>query len=224
MQSEKFIYIFNNSISFLSEDWKGVYGHIANQEHWSLLGNRIYSFVFENSFQHYNQPIFEEEIIQDLSMHYHSFEVLKTISEITAPFIAKVIETTSIESLLVVLGQRKTSATITDEGGIPPTRRQLIESCFTPFNEQISKASRAREKHISRNNENGFWGDLKGGPNQKEQATKILVESMIAEQTWWNVFTHYKHGDVFEIRVSSGEGIRWRKDNLELIGFLEPFI
>jgi hypothetical protein len=32
------------------------------------------------------------------------------------------------------------------------------------------------------------------------------------------------HDAVYEIRVASGEGIRWRKEDLELIGFLEPFM
>jgi hypothetical protein len=28
---------------------------------------------------------------------------------------------------------------------------------------------------------------------------------------------------VYEIRIPSGHGIRWKKATLELIGFLEPF-
>ena len=59
-----------------------------------------------------------------------------------------------------------------------------------------------------------------------EEATKAAVTRIIEEKTWWNTFIHYKHDVVYEIRIASGEGIRWKKSEseLELIGFLEPFL
>jgi hypothetical protein len=228
MEREIFISIFNQSISFISSEWKDEYGELLSDEHWSVIGRRVFSFAFKNEFDHSPFPVFDEEVIVEYPRHYQYFEKLKSIVGKTgsesAQLIAKTIEETPIESLLIILGQRRTPATTTDENGIPPLKEQLLESCFEPYNDQICKAARAREKHISRNEEDPFWGKVEGTPAEKEQAAKAIVMKIIEEKTWWNVFTHYKHDIVYEIRVASGEGIRWKKNELELIGFLEPFI
>jgi len=228
MQAEKFTSIFNRSIQFVSSDWKSNYAELLNSEHWDVIGNRVFSFVFENEIQHNPLPFFSEEIIADYPKHYLAFKSLRaSLAEVEnegAQLVAQAIEETPIESLLVILGQRKTPATIVDENGIPPLKEQLLESCFEAYNEQICKAARAREKHISRNEEDGFWGKIEGTPQEKEQAAKATTRKIIEEKTWWNVFTHYKHDVVYEIRIASGEGIRWKKNDLELIGFLEPFV
>lgn len=228
MQKEAFISIFQQSTTFLSSEWRGKYADILLDEHWNLLAKRIFAFVIEGEFDHNPLPFFSEEIIADYPDHYQSFAKLKGVLEKAeeegARLIAEVIEDTAIESLLVILGQRKTPATITNENGIPPIKEQLLASCFAPYNTQICKAARAREKHISRNDEGSFWGQIKGTPAEKEKDTRAAVLRIIEDRTWWNVFTHYKHDVVFEIRVASGEGIRWKMKELELIGFLEPFI
>lgn len=227
MQEEIFISIFNQSIQFISDDWKEKYSKFLDDEHWKVVVKRIFSYIFENKINHNPLPVFEEEIIPDYPSHYQYFEKLK--SSLTknenqnAQLIAKTLEKTPIESLLVILGQRKTPATIIDENGIPPLKKQLLESCFEMYNEQICKAARAREKHISRNESDTFWGKIEGTPEEKEQAAKTIVMKIIDEKTWWNIFTHYKHEVVYEIRVASGQGIRWKLSNLEMIGFLEPF-
>ena len=227
MQKDLFIHIFNQSIPFLSDNWKRRYGKLLSKEHWNTIGTRAFTFAFENVIYHNPLPIFKEEIITDYSMHYRYFDKLKFLGvekkDLAAKSIAKIIEETPIASLLIILGQRKTSATITDENGIPPLKEQLLRSCFESYNDQICKATRAREKHISRNEESFFWGEVKGSPIDKERTTKITVRKIIQEKTWWNVFTHYKHGVVYEVRVASGEGIRWKKNELDFIGFLEPF-
>jgi hypothetical protein len=228
MQAEIFTSIFNESISFISGDWKNKYAELLSGEHWSILRERIFSFAFKNEIDHDPLPIFDEEVIADYPRHYQYFEELKSIAgkaeNERAPLMAKMIEETPIETLLIILGQRGTPATITDENGIPPVKERLLESCFEPYNEQICKAVRAREKHISRNEVGLFWGKIEGTPAEKELAAKAIVKKIIKEKTWWNVFTHYKHGVVYEIRLASGEGIRWKKDKLDLIGFLEPFV
>jgi len=228
MQKEIFTSIFNQSTHFLSDDWKTKYALLLQEEHWSVIGERIFSFIFKNEIYHDALPVFEEEIIADYPMHYRYFEELKLLKDKIenegGQLIAKVIEETPVEFLLIILGQRKTPATINDENGIPPLNEELLKSCFELYNKQICKASRAREKHISRDGRSIFWGEIKGTPEEKEQATKAIVKKIIEEKTWWNVFTHYKHGVVYEIRIASGEGIRWKKNKLELIGFLEPFI
>ena len=227
MQEESFISIFNNSVQFISDDWRTKYSKLLNEEHWNVIGNRIYLYIFENKISHNPLPVFSEEIIEDYPSHYQYFERLKYFSKKNenqlAQIIAKTIEETPIESFLVILGQRKTPATIFDKNGIPPLKNKLLKSCFESYNEQICKAARAREKHILRNEEDAFWGKIEGTPEEKEQAAKTIVRKIIEEKTWWNIFTHYKHDVVYEIRVVSGQGIRWKKDELELIGFLEPF-
>lgn len=226
MQETRFISIFNQSIDFLSEDWKNKYAELLNKEHWEVIGDKIFSFAFEDKIVHNRLPVFNEEVIQDFLIHYQHFEILKPLKgkNKSAQIVAKTMEKTPIESLLVILGQRKTPASLDDENAIPPINEALLKSCFEPYNNQICKAVRAREKHISRNTEGIFWGEIKGTPKEKEQTTKAIVRKIIKEKTWWNIFTHYKHGLVYEIRVTSGEGIRWKKNKLELIGFLEPFI
>lgn len=227
MQAEIFISIFNQSIQFISDDWKNKYGNMLNDEHWDMMSKRIFSYIFENKINHNPLPVFNEEIISDYPNHYQYFENLKSFPEKTenqlVQIIAKTIEETPIESLLVILGQRKTPATIIDENGIPPLNNQLLESCFELYNDQICKAARAREKHISRNETDTFWGKIEGTHEEKENAAKAIVMKIIDKKTWWNVFTHYKHEVVYEIRVASGQGIRWKLNELELIGFLEPF-
>lgn len=227
MQPEIFNKIFNTCIPLLPTSWKHKYGNLLHPEHWNIIKERVALFIIENEIYHPALPVFKEEIIPDYPLHYQHFAPLKSVFTASekdgAQLVAQTIESTPIESLLVILGQRKTPATLTDENGIPPLKEQLLQSCFMPHNAQKSKAARAREKHIARNNENSFWGTITGSPAEKEQASKMIVQKIIAEKTWWNVFFHYKHAAVYEVRVASGEGIRWKQEGLELIGFLEPF-
>lgn len=228
MQEEIFKSIFDRSITFLSDGWKRKYVALQCHEHWEVLRERIFSFAFEGKYHHSLLPVFEEEIIDLPYKHYQHFEKVKSIPEVPTEegsrALARTIEDAPIESLLFVLGQRRTPATISDENGVPPLKKDLLASSFEPYNNQMCKATRARDKHISRNKENSFWGEIEGSPQEKEVETKALIGKIIEEKTWWNVFTHYKQGVVYEIRVASGEGIRWRKNDLGFIGFLEPFV
>lgn len=228
MHEEIFLSLFNRSVTFMTDDWKEHFGELLVEEHWNVIGKRIFSFAFYGEIHHNPLPRFDEEIMVDYLEHYHYFEPLRSLvgksEQEQVPFIAKTIEETPVESLLIILGLRKTPATISDDGGIPPTKQQLFKRSFEPYNDQLCKAARAREKHVSRNEQGTFWGDIKGTPAEKEEVTRAIVKKVIEEKTWWNVFTHYKHDVVYEVRVASGEGIRWRKKDLELIGFLEPFL
>jgi len=91
------------------------------------------------------------------------------------------------------------------------------------YNDQICIATRAWEKHIGRS-EDEFWGVMKGNSRDKDEKIRSRIHQMIDQKTWWNVFFHYKHELVYEIRVASGHGIRWNNTGTQLIGFLEPFL
>ncbi|WP_378178267.1 hypothetical protein [Aquimarina sp. SS2-1] len=212
-----------NSIQFLSDSWKEQYAGFLQEEH--LL-------VFAKNLERYHQfgvpdthplPHFDEEITPSLSEAFKSFERLLADQNTTPKDWAKVIETTPFEYLLILIGQRWTSATLKNEEAIPPLKETLLESCFTPFNDQICIATRAWEKHIGRSSDN-FWGEMKGNPTQKEEKVKKRILEIIDNKTWWNIFYHYKHELVYEIRVPSGHGIRWNANGTKLIGFLEPFL
>ncbi|WP_046756509.1 hypothetical protein [Kordia jejudonensis] len=216
--------------SFLSDEWKADYGAFLQNEHVSLLSRNAYA-LYRNDFSKiHGKPHFEEEIIPDMketfSIFKTQFHILKKHNfewnVITRKAFATAVEQTPFAHILILTGQRLTSASIQDERAIPPLRKDLIKSSFKPHNNQISKAVRAWEKHAQRSSDN-FWGTIKGSTQEKEENVQKLIKYMLKHKTWWNVFTHYKHDIVYEIRIASGHGIRWKKDTLELIGFLEPF-
>ncbi|SEL70871.1 hypothetical protein SAMN04487910_3128 [Aquimarina amphilecti] len=215
--------ILQNSKQFLSDSWRERYADFLQEEHLQ---------VFSKNLEHYHQfgvpdkhplPHFDEEITSSLSEAFKNFETLLGNQNTEARNWAKIIETTPFENLLILIGQRWTSASLKNEKAIPPLKETLLASCFTPFNHQICIATRAWEKHIGRSTDN-FWGEIKGNPAQKEEKVQQRILEIIENKTWWNIFYHYQHEYVYEIRVPSGHGIRWSADGTKLIGFLEPFL
>ena len=133
------------------------------------------------------------------------------------------LEAMPFEHWLNILGQRLTSASIRDENAIPPLKTTLIKACEEPFNSEITIAQRAWEKHIGRIDDD-FWGEIKGNNQQKQEKVMAKIHDILDNRTWWNVFFHYKHELVFEVREKEGHGIRWSYGGTKLIGFLEKFI
>jgi len=222
--------IATSSKSFLSDEWITKYGAFLQQEHLFLLARNV-TALYENDVEKFHgKPNFEEEIVPDIKEVFSIFkEQLHTIKKyhfeanhLTRKAFATALEETSFANILILSGQRLTSASIQDENAIPPLQRDLLNYSFKAHNDQISKAVRAWEKHAQRSTES-FWGTVKGNSEDKEIKVKKLIEHMLKHKTWWNIFTHYKHEIVYEIRILSGHGIRWKKETLELIGFLEPF-
>ena len=222
--------IINNCSSYFTPEWKNTYSTFMEKEHWVLFARKLVSFL---ETEHQNNdllPYFDEEVIPPKQEIYNCFKGIfetskkKELSDsILIKQWAETIEQIPFEYILIVFGQRLTSASIQDQKAIPPLKSTLLTSSFRPYNEQICIATRAWEKHIGRSQDD-FWGTIKGNPKQKEEKIKSIISEMIDTQTWWNVFHHYKHGLVYEIRVASGHGIRWNKQGTELIGFLEPFL
>ncbi|OJJ20480.1 hypothetical protein BKI52_18660 [marine bacterium AO1-C] len=128
-----------------------------------------------------------------------------------------------LKDILLVMGQRQTSASINDENGLPPLKDHLLVSFNECHKHTLSVGARAWCKHANRS-ENSFWGDVKGNDAYKNKSAQLILQRLLTEYTWWNVFEHYKHGVVYEVRVTSGHGARWAANGKVFIGLLEPFV
>lgn len=212
--------VFKDYITFFSDEWKERYQSILAEEHLNSLSENIQKFK-DNTLD-LNLPFFNEEIKIDRHEIFNQFiDVFN--SQHSDEIKAKKLEEIPFEHWLNVLGQRLTSASVRDENAIPPSKKMLIEACEKPFNNEIIIAQRAWEKHVGRI-EDQFWGEVKGNNQQKRQIVMEKIHYILDQKTWWNVFYHYKHELVFEVREKDGHGIRWSHSGKNLIGFLEGFI
>lgn len=212
--------LFNKYIPLISDSWKEKYQGILEEEHLKSLEENIRKY--KNDALEWDLPYFNEEIKINRA---DSFDKLINIlgSTDSDEVKAKHLEIIPIEDWLIVLGQRLTSASIRDENAIPPLQNVLIDACKEPFNNEITIAQRAWEKHTGRM-EDHFWGEVKGNNQQKQEKVMQKIHYILENKTWWNIFFHYKHGLVFEVREKQGHGIRWSHGGKKLIGFLEKFI
>lgn len=192
------------------------------EEHLQKLSSQIKGF-YENPLflEQFKLPVFSEEIEVNREKIFEQFVVLASENELEK--LVKEIQSVALEDALVVLGQRITQATVQNEQGIPPLDTLVYEESFRSYNTQISKAVRAFEKHAERY-QNTFWGKISGNPRKKEKKVKEYVTEFLKAKTWWNVYYHYKHELVYEVRIASGHGARWKVSSLEFIGFVEPFL
>ncbi|MCP1298201.1 hypothetical protein NK356_03410 [Chryseobacterium sp. S0630] len=212
--------LFEPYIALFSETWKAQYKALLAKEHLEDLEKNIDRF--KDGSLDWDFPYFNEEIKIN---RQESFEKLMKILENdnSDEVKAKLLEEIPFEHWLNVLGQRVTSASIRDESAIPPLKVTLINACKEPFNNEITIAQRAWEKHIGRMDDD-FWGEIKGDNQQKQEKVMAKINDILDNKTWWNVFFHYKHELVFEVREKEGHGIRWSHGGTKLIGFLEKFI
>lgn len=211
------------AIPFVAPEWKRLYGALLEEELLIKLSQRLLAKEHANFRK---APFFTEEVIPNTQGCFaaltQAVEICKLSNDKAAETLAKAMEETPINELLLLIGQRLTSASITDQRAIPPLQKEVLTASMALYNSHISKAARAWEKHAQRSKES-FWGTVNGNPAEKEQKVRALVSYILDHTSWWNVFFHYKHQLVYEVRIPSGHGIRWKKDSLELIGFLEPF-
>ncbi|KAA0126017.1 hypothetical protein FY557_19495 [Chryseobacterium sp. SN22] len=211
---------FEEPVPFFSDEWQQKYQTILAEEHLKSIGGNIQKF--KDRTLDLDLPFFNEEVKPDRE---ESFRLFLSIieSENSAKKKAGQLEEIPFKHWLNVLGQRLTSASLRDEKAIPPLQDALIEACEKPFNSEITMAQRAWEKHVGRRNDQ-FWGEVKGNNRQKQQVVMEKIDYIFNHKTWWNIFFHYKHGLVYEVREAEGHGIRWNHDGTRLIGFLEIFI
>lgn len=207
-------------LPLFSENWKEKYQAILAKEHLQSLDENICTFKVQTL--DWSLPFFNEEIKINRDESFNLFTHILE-SEYSDKIKVKQLEKIPFEHWLNILGQRLTSASLRDEKAIPPLKSLLIEACEKPFNHEITVAQRAWEKHAGRM-EDQFWGDVKGNNQQKQQMVMEKINFILDNKTWWNVFFHYKHELVFEVREKDGHGIRWSHGGKNLIGFLEVFI
>ncbi|KFF08089.1 hypothetical protein [Chryseobacterium luteum] len=214
------MYLFKPYIPLISHSWKEKYQAVLAEEHLQTMENNMVKF--RGNILEWKLPYFNEEIKTDRK---ESFDVFINIfqSNNNDQMKAEQLEKLPFEHWLNILGQRLTSASIRDENAVPPLKEMLIEACIKPFNNEITIAQRAWEKHIGRMDDQ-FWGEIKGNNLQKQEKVMEKISYILDNRTWWNVFYHYKHELVFEVREKEGHGIRWSHGGKQLIGFLEKFI
>jgi hypothetical protein len=136
--------------------------------------------------------------------------------------LAEALVAATVGRVLVLLGQRLTPGSLTDVRAIPPPAEELLRAAAQPYKGQLSVGARALTKHLQRSGL-GYWGELTGNDEAKNQRAHQVLQAVLENATWWNVFEHYKHQVVFEARVAEGYGARWGHDGQVFIGFLEPF-
>lgn len=212
--------LFEDYIPLFSKDWKEKYQGILAEEHLKNLSLNIQKF--KDQTLDLDLPFFNDEIKIDRDDSFNLFTHILH-SENSDEMKVKQLEEIPFEHWLNILGQRLTSASLRDENAIPPLKSLLIEACERSFNKEITIAQRAWEKHVGRM-EDQFWGEVKGNNQQKRQIVMEKINFILENKTWWNVFFHYKHELVFEVREKDGHGIRWSHGGKNLIGFLEGFM
>lgn len=207
-------------IPLISDAWKEKYQSILVDEHLKSIENNIRKF--QEKTLEWDLPYFNEEIKINRAESFEKF--IAVFNSVDSDEVkATMLEAIPFEDWLNVLGQRLTSASIRDGNAVPPLKNILIKACEEPFNSEITIAQRAWEKHIGRTDD-GFWGEIKGNNQEKQEKVMSRIHDILDHTTWWNVFFHYKHELVFEVREKEGHGIRWGHGGTKLIGFLEKFI
>lgn len=210
--------------AFISETWKSKYYAFLQEEILSFFTRQLFIQLSSTSSET-KLPYFEEEIQQDYSEALARFKmVFANENELDIPKnVSQLLEKLPFKELLLLMGQRITSASVQDEQAILPLKSTLLESCFQPLNKETTVVVKAWEKHVGRYPESIFE-TLKGNQKEKENSIKKKIDYIMDNQTWWNVFHHYKHGLVYEIRIPNGQGMRWSSDGKQFIGFLEQFL
>lgn len=197
------------------------------EAHLSKIANNLEKFAQTQALQQ-PPPTLTVECTPPLNEVYQHFEKFLQMwqsdsnnSELATAF-AQSIQQAGIFHMLVLLGQRITPASITDERAIPQTKEHLMKSAMSIYKAGISNCARALTKHVNRYT-GEFWGEISGSEKDKNAKAEKIVLGILENTTWWNVFGHYKHEIVYEARVESGHGVRWGCDGEDFIGFLEPF-
>ncbi len=221
-----------DAVAFLPETFRTSNARLFLPEHLTKLAARLAAFHASGVPTDRPPPYFDEEITPPLGPVYAPFEAVlrQLLAEDAEPArpvlegLARAMLTVGCSGLLLLLGQRRTPASLEDARAIPPPRAALLAAADRPHSptDPLTVAARALAKHAARNPD-PWWGKVTGTVPQKNEAARQILEKLLEAPTWWNCFGHYKHEVVYEVRVRTGHGARWGLASLELIGFLEPF-
>lgn len=227
MNKSQFYKEIKATIPDLNKEWKEKYALFLTDENLNLFSENLFHFYQNQKSEVSRLPSFKEEILipkEDFLPYFKTvFEALESNPDQLKLEIINMFKKTPFEIILLILGQRLTSASVRDETAIPPAKEILLESCLQPFNSETTIVTRAWEKHVGRKKDSIF-GEIKGNAQQKQETVEKLIDYIILNKTWWNVFHHYKHDIVYEIRIPNGQGMRWSGDGKKFIGFLEHFL
>jgi hypothetical protein len=202
----------------------------AEEELLATLSTRLLVFARQGVPAGHPPPSFAGEFTPPLTEAFAFFQPAVAAwhdtpdSPAVPALLADALEAAGLVHVLVLLGQRMTSASRTDASALPPSRAKLLGSALRPHSatDRLSVAARALAKHAPRCT-GTFWGKVTGSVDNKNATARHLLEQILDQTTWWNVFGHYKHVLVYEARVATGHGARWGHGGDEFIGFLEPF-
>jgi hypothetical protein len=222
--------ILSACVPYLPESYRSEFGGLLTREWLDRLADRLLTIHRDGLPTDGPRPHFSAECTPPLESAYAAFvdalnewEADRAGPQTPRAF-AEAMRAAGCANLLLLLGQRRTPATLTDSRGIPPSRAVLLRAAGQPCGprDPLTVAARALAKHVHRSPE-ALWGKVVGSAADKNRAARVVLEGILDGATWWNVFGHYKHETVFEARVPSGHGARWGKAGTVFIGFLEPF-
>ncbi len=197
-------------------------------EHLEKLAGRLTAFHEKGVPADRPPPHFDEETTPPLGPIFAPFEaVLNRFADDDTELpaaLARAMLQVGCSGLLLLLGQRRTPASLDDARAIPLPRADLLAAAARPHSptDPLTVAARALAKHAARHPD-PWWGKVTGIVPQKNESARRVLERLLDAPTWWNCFGHYKHEVVYEVRGPSGHGARWGLKEMTLIGFLEPF-
>jgi hypothetical protein len=209
-------------VPLLPEPFRAEHARLFQPEHLSKLAARLRSFAEQGVPAAPPPPHFAAECTPPLREPWEFFGEAVAVGEPAT--LACAIVAAGCGNVLLLLGQRRTPASLTDARAIPPARAELLASAGAPHPDGggLTVAARALTKHVPRAS-GEFWGEVSGPTAAKNAAAERVLLRILDDVTWWNVFGHFQHEVVYEARGPSGHGARWAHGGTEFIGFLEPF-
>ncbi len=219
-----------NCHSFLPEQFAKEHERLFCEEHLNKLSQCLENFWKNGIPEKFPPPYLDVECTPSFQEAFSPFQPFleifykgnSTENEILQNLAHTLVQATC-KNILVLMGQRFTPGSILDARAIPRTKAQLLQAASIVYSDKLSSGARALTKHVNRNT-GAFWGgEPKGSQKDKNEKAHKIIEQILNEATWANVFEHYKHSIVYEVRIPLGFGVRWGNDGQEIIGFLEPF-
>ena len=215
--------------SKLSQDAKEMLSPLFVEERLALFADRLLHVHRSEGMLTRHPPTLDDESTPESVGCYAHFRVAiqswesDNVDAAADQFVVAC-EQSETRELLSILGQRTTPGSLVDQRAFPPGAEQLIQSASSPNTEgeELSNAARALAKHASRQRDE-YWKQPSGSPTEQNEVALGLVQRMRSEMTWWNIFEHFQHGPIYEIRIPSGHGARWSNDGSTFIGFVDPF-